>query len=103
MLKVTFGLLLTPTTENSHENMCRGITKWKLTPEELLTQTRDFKTLADMNETLVAEINAIVGENDTLYHLGDWSFGGINQIWEFRKQINCKNIHLILGNHDEHC
>ena len=41
-------------------------------------------------------------ENDILYHLGDWSFGGLNQIWEFRKRLNCKKIHLILGNHDHH-
>ena len=39
---------------------------------------------------------------DTLYHLGDWSFGGIENIWNFRKRINCKNIYLVPGNHDHH-
>jgi len=55
-----------------------------------------------MNDAIVNSINKYVMENDILYHLGDWSFGGINNIWEFKKRINCKNIHLILGNHDEH-
>jgi calcineurin-like phosphoesterase family protein len=41
-----------------------------------------------------------VKENDILYHLGDFSFGGWMNVWRFRSQINCKNIHLILGNHD---
>jgi len=29
-----------------------------------------------MNDTLVNNINEMVGENDVLIHLGDWSFGG---------------------------
>jgi calcineurin-like phosphoesterase family protein len=55
-----------------------------------------------MNDTLVKNINSVVHENDLLYHLGDWSFGGHDQIDEFRLRINCKNIILILGNHDQH-
>jgi hypothetical protein len=34
--------------------------------------------------------------------LGDWSFGGFEKIEEFRSQINCKNIILMIGNHDHH-
>ena len=34
--------------------------------------------------------------------LGDWSFGGIKNIYEFRKRLHVKTIHLILGNHDVH-
>jgi calcineurin-like phosphoesterase family protein len=55
-----------------------------------------------MNDGIVHAINSVVMEDDTLYHLGDWSFNGIGNIWDFRKRINCKNVHLILGNHDEH-
>lgn len=40
--------------------------------------------------------------NDTIYHNGDWSFGGFQQIEEFWQRLNCKNIHIILGNHDHH-
>lgn len=55
-----------------------------------------------MNQAIVKGINSKVKYDDVLYHLGDWSFGGIEQIWGFRKQINCQNIHLIFGNHDHH-
>lgn len=63
---------------------------------------RDFNDEIEMSREIVKQINSNVGKDDLLYHLGDWSFGGINNIWNFRKQINCNNIHLILGNHDHH-
>ena len=85
-------------THFAHNNICRATTKWD-TRNDL---TRDFKSLELMNQTIIERINAVVGEDDILFHLGDWSFGGIEQIWKFRKQIFCKNIHLILGNHDHH-
>jgi calcineurin-like phosphoesterase family protein len=64
--------------------------------------TRPFETLEDMNEAIVEGINEVVHTNDWLIHLGDWSFGGFDKIKEFRDQLNCKNIVLILGNHDHH-
>lgn len=63
---------------------------------------RDFETVHQMNTALVEGINKYVKEDDILYHLGDWSFGGIYNIIQFRNLIVCKNIHLILGNHDQH-
>jgi calcineurin-like phosphoesterase family protein len=50
----------------------------------------------------VNNINNMVGEDDILIHLGDFSFGGFDKIQEFRSRILCKNIHLVLGNHDDH-
>jgi calcineurin-like phosphoesterase family protein len=64
--------------------------------------TRPFESLEDMNEGIVNGINSVVEPNDWLIHLGDWSFGGFEKIAEFRSQINCKNIVLIIGNHDHH-
>jgi calcineurin-like phosphoesterase family protein len=63
---------------------------------------RNFNSVQEMNDTLIKNINNVVGEDDILYHLGDWSFGGVHNIYYFRKSIVCKNIHLILGNHDQH-
>ena len=63
---------------------------------------RNFNNLHHHNSSIVDNINKYVKEDDILYHLGDWSFGGINNVWEFRKRLVCKNIHLILGNHDHH-
>lgn len=91
-------LFFTSDTHYGHTNICRATTKWS-NAEDL---TRDFKSLEEMNDTLVNNINKVVGENDVLFHLGDWSFGGFDNIEEFRNRINCKNIHLILGNHDHH-
>jgi calcineurin-like phosphoesterase family protein len=53
-----------------------------------------------MNSHLIANINEVVEQDDVLFHLGDWSFGGFESIQEFRDSIFCKNVHIITGNHD---
>ncbi len=63
---------------------------------------RNFDSVYEMNMSLIEGINKYVKEDDILYHLGDWSFGGVQNILQFRNYIVCKNIHLILGNHDQH-
>ena len=90
------NIFFTSDTHWGHKNICFGESEW----DDKTKSCRKFDTLQEMNETIVRKINSVVKEDDILYHLGDFSFGGINNIWEFRKQINCKNIHLILGNHD---
>lgn len=88
----------TSDTHYNHSNICSSTTEWT----NRLDQTRSFDSLELMNQTLINNINSLVNKNDILFHLGDWSFGGFDKIMEFRTQINCKNIHLILGNHDHH-
>jgi calcineurin-like phosphoesterase family protein len=96
-------LWFTSDTHYGHTNICRGVSNWKdFNGNVPIKQTRDFKTLYHMNDAIVESINNVVGENDILFHLGDWSFGGFENIAEFRNRIVCKNIHLILGNHDHH-
>lgn len=87
----------------SHKNICRGVTNWR-TPDGSIPidQTRDFQTIEQMNETILNNINNVVGQDDVLIHLGDWSFSGIENIQKFRDRIICKEIRLILGNHDTH-
>jgi calcineurin-like phosphoesterase family protein len=94
---------ITSDTHFSHKNICRGTTAWR-TQDGLIpiSQTRDFTTIEKMNATIVNNINENVGQDDILIHLGDWSFGGFDQIREFWDRIVCKNIHLVLGNHDHH-
>lgn len=96
------NIFVTSDTHFSHTNLCRGTSKWTSVNSSNPNGTRDFDTIGEMNDAIVNAINSRVGEDDILYHLGDWSFGGWKNIYEFRKRINCKNIHLILGNHDEH-
>lgn len=81
-----------------HKNICRGTSNWG----EKDINCRDFDTIEEMNAAIIESINSRVGKDDTLYHLGDWSFGGWENIWNFRKQIICENIIQINGNHDEH-
>lgn len=80
-----------------HANMCFGVSTW-----DDKSGCRKFNTLNKMNDEIVYAINSKVGVDDELYCLGDWSFGGIKNAFEFRKRLNVKTIHLILGNHDNH-
>jgi len=87
----------------NHKNICRGTTNWRLPDGTIpISQTRDFSDLNKMNSAIVNNINNIVMQDDTLICLGDWSFGGFESIKEFWDRIVCKNIYLILGNHDQH-
>ena len=63
---------------------------------------RNFISVEEMNQHIVDSINSVVKVGDTLIHAGDWSFGGINSIFEFRDRLNCQDIILTFGNHDYH-
>ena len=63
------------------------------------------ESIAAMNRGLLANINARVGPDDTLWCLGDWAFGRggdyfRNARW-FRDGIACRTVHLVWGNHDD--
>jgi calcineurin-like phosphoesterase family protein len=92
-------LFFTSDTHYHHANICSATSQWS---KSSLFNFREFNSLEHMNTTLVNNINEVVGENDILIHLGDWSFGGFEKIEEFRSRLVCKNIHLVLGNHDHH-
>ena len=73
---------------------------------------RPFDTIEEHDAQLIKNTNDMVGENDVLYHLGDFAFAhawakrskelATSTIAEYRSQIKCKNIILIMGNHDPH-
>lgn len=90
-------IYFTSDTHYGHKNIVRGVSDW-----EDKSQCRNFDSIDEMNEVIVQNINKIVKPEDTLYHLGDWSLGGMEKIAVFRYKLKCKNIHLILGNHDTH-
>ena len=90
-------------THFGHKNICRGVTEWRLPDGSVpIHQTRDFSNIGEMNDAIVHGINSVVGQDDVLIHLGDWSFGGFENVKIFRDRIVCQEIHLILGNHDHH-
>ena len=55
---------------------------------------RPFRSVEEMDKILIENWNSVVGENDTVYHLGD--FGN----YEIIKQLN-GSINLIKGNYDK--
>jgi len=100
MIKVLYlcimNIWITSDTHFGHTNIAGSkISNWT-------SGYRDFNSVHEMNMALVDGINKYVKEDDILYHLGDWSFGGVHNILQFRNYIVCKNVHLILGNHDQH-
>lgn len=62
---------------------------------------RPFADIDEMNEALVRNWNSVVGPDDHVYHLGDFSMGGFER-WNWFAEEGRLNghIHLILGNHD---
>lgn len=63
-----------------------------------------IESIKRMDDALIEGINKTVGENDTLWHLGDFCFASKNEYYqkarELRERINCKHVNIIWGNHD---
>lgn len=78
-----------------HKNIVRKLSSWNDG-----STMRDFDSVDQMNDTIVNNINSVVKEEDLLICLGDWNFGGIQNLPIFRERIACRNIILVLGNHD---
>ena len=91
---------VTSDTHAQHKNIVRGETRWDM--DRANNSVRDFNTRDEMDTVMCNNTNEVVMPDDWLIHLGDWSFGGIEQIWEFRKRLNVKNILFVRGNHDHH-
>lgn len=79
----------------SHKNITgAGISSWK-------SGYRTFNSVHEMNSTITDTINKYVKEDDILYHLGDFCFGGHVKTPLYRKSLIVKTIHTLRGNHDE--
>lgn len=79
-----------------HINIIKGHSVWKNK-----NACRDFSSVEEMNEKIIESINNTVTKYDTLYILGDVAFKNIYSVVDLMKKIRCKNVHLILGNHDQ--
>jgi len=102
-LLTTGTVWITSDTHYHHKNICRGVTNWRTKDGKIpMDQTRNFQDLDEMDSVIINNINQKVGPNDTLIHLGDVAFGGFEKIGEFLDRLVCKNVHLVLGNHDQH-
>ena len=59
---------------------------------------RPFKSLEEMEDTIINNFNKVVKANDTVWHLGDFTFSRTPGLW--LEKLNGKEHNLILGNHD---
>ena len=60
---------------------------------------RPFSDVEEMNKTLISNWNKVVGINDYVFHLGDFSVGGAAEWTSLLDSLNGR-IFLVLGNHD---
>ncbi len=61
---------------------------------------RPFIDMDDMREGLIANWNEVVDPSDTVYHLGDFAMGKIDeQVVAIGQRLNGRKI-LVAGNHD---
>jgi len=62
---------------------------------------RGYSSPKKMNEDIIFRNNSVVKPEDTVYHLGDFTFNNdLNLIRDILKQLNGSHV-LILGNHDK--
>lgn len=61
---------------------------------------RPFNSVEHMTEEMIARWNGQVNRDDTVYHLGDFAFGKIEQIESVLSRLNGIK-HFINGNHDK--
>jgi calcineurin-like phosphoesterase family protein len=60
---------------------------------------RKVDNLDDMHSKIIQEWNSLVKDNDTIYHLGDFSFKNGDCLNKIVSQLNGNKV-FILGNHD---
>ncbi len=90
------NIYITSDTHFQHTNICGPkLSKWN-------TGYRNFDSLESMEDYIVDKFNTKVGKDDILIHNGDVCMGQANIHWpRIRQRINCRNIILCLGNHDD--
>jgi calcineurin-like phosphoesterase family protein len=81
------ALFFTSDTHFGHENIIK-------------TCDRPFRSVAEMDEALIARWNEAIGRRDTVYHLGDFCFRSSRDAKSYLDRLNGE-IHLIAGNHDD--
>lgn len=81
------GIFFTSDTHFNHSNILRFC-------------NRPFSSIEEHDKALIDNWNSVVSPNDTIFHLGDFCFGGSDKWKSIRQQLN-GHIILIKGNHDD--
>jgi calcineurin-like phosphoesterase family protein len=61
---------------------------------------RGFKSVAEHDETLAHRWNALVSNDDVVFHLGDLMCNAdVAKFWALMRRLNFKRLYILLGNH----
>lgn len=66
---------------------------------QMQRRSRDFPSVAAMDDAIIAAWNARVGPLDTVWHLGDFTLAGAKAAYDYLTRLH-GIIHLVWGNHD---
>lgn len=98
----------TADTHFGHANIIRYCHRPWVNRDLDLTTTGEWKDLAiarknadTMDEALIANWNAVVGPKDLVYHLGDFSFGGVAKVRSIIPRLQFSQMFFLWGNHDK--
>jgi len=80
----TLNIFFTSDTHFGHKNILKYC-------------NRPFVNVEEMDEVMIERWNGRIGKNDSVYHLGDFSFSSNPKT--YFERLNGKKI-LIIGNHD---
>lgn len=74
---------------------------WHLGHENIIKFcNRPFASANEMDEEIIGQTNSLVGRNDRIIIIGDFTFAPVGVIGKYIDRINCKNIVFVMGNHD---
>ncbi len=99
-----------PTCTSATSNIIKSCNRPFLSPEEqrqarLNPRSKQLhvsdETVEQHDAALIDAINALVGEDDELWVLGDFCWGEYAQANLYRRRIHCRRLHLVWGNHDD--
>ena len=88
IVKLCLRPFLTQTEEERAREDPRG--NWRVSTE----------TVDRHDAALIDAINAAVQPEDTLWVLGDFCWGKLEEAKAYRERIACRNVNLVWGNHD---
>lgn len=67
--------------------------------KDFILKPRGFSSVEEMNQAIVERWNKVVTKNDTIYHLGDFIMGDLQDGLDIISRLN-GHIYLAIGNHD---
>lgn len=74
---------------------------WHLGHQRIIELSqRPFRSVDEMNAEIVRRHNDVVGENDTLWILGDVCMGPLDESLALIGELRCRKVYLVSGNHD---